>query len=109
MKITIISYDNWGLNEHLKNTLAQKNHTVHYINLFDFKYKYPNFQTKLYNFILKIVSGKNIKNIYYGNEIIKRLEENNETQNVILTIKGDFIDPKSILEFKKYTKKSIAY
>jgi hypothetical protein len=109
MKITIISYDNWGLNAHLKNTLIQKGHTVNYINLFDFKHQYPNFQSKLYNFFLKTLSGKNIKNIYYGNEVLKKLKENNETQDVILTIKGDFIDPEAILKFKKYTKKSIAF
>ena len=109
MKITIISYDNWGLNEHLKNALVQKGHTVQHINLFNFKHKYPNFQSKLYNFILKTIFNKNIKTFYYGNEILKRLKENNEIQDIILTIKGDFIDPKSILTFKKFTKKSIAF
>lgn len=109
MKITIISYDNWGLNDHLKNTLVQKGHTVNYINLFDFKYEYSNFQSKLYNFFLKTLSGKNIKNIYYGNEVLKKLEENNDIQDVILTIKGDFIDPEALLKFKKYTKKSLAF
>lgn len=109
MKITVISYDNWGLNSHLINALIQKGHTVHHINFFYFKYKYPNIQSKIYNFILKTVSNKNIKNIYYGDEILKKLKENNEVQDLILTIKGDFIDPKAIFEFKKYTKKSIAF
>lgn len=109
MKTTIISYDNWELNDYLKNILEQNGHTVRHINFFDFKHKYPNFRTKLYNFILKTVFNKNIKNFYYGNEILKKLEENIEIQDIILTIKGDFIDPKSILEFKKFTKKSIAY
>lgn len=109
MKITIISYDNWGLNEHLKIALEKKGHTVRHINFFNFKHKYPNFQSKLYNFLLKTVFNKNIKNTYYGNEILKKLAKNNEFQDVILTIKGDFIDSKSILEFKKFTKKSIAF
>ncbi|PZX94832.1 hypothetical protein DOS84_04565 [Flavobacterium aquariorum] len=109
MKITIISYDNWGLNNNLKNALEQNGHIVHHINFFDFKHNYPNFQTKLYNFILKTIFSKNIKNIYYGKEILKKLEKNNEIQDIILTIKGDFIDPKSILEFKKFTQKSIAF
>lgn len=109
MKITIVSYDNWGLNEHLKNSLEQKGHTVNHINFFDFKYQYPNFRTKLYNFILKIFSNKNIKNIYYGNQVLKKLGDNPEMQDAILTLKGDFIDPRAIRKFKKYTKKSIAY
>jgi hypothetical protein len=109
MRITVISYDNWGLNSHLINTLNQKGHTVQHINIFDFKYKYPNFTSKLYNFFFKLFFNKNIKNIYYGNEILRKLKENNEIQDVILTIKGDFIDSEKILEFKKYTKKSIAF
>jgi hypothetical protein len=109
MKITIISYDNWGLNSNLINTLKHQDHIVHHINIFDFKYKYPNIASKLYNFILKTFFNKNIKNIYYGNEILRKLKENNEIQDVILTIKGDFIDSEKILEFKKYTKKSIAF
>jgi hypothetical protein len=109
MKITVISYDNWGLNSHLVNTLNQEGHIIHHINIYDIKYKYPNIKSKIYNFVLKTFSNKNIKNIYYGNEIIDKLKGNNEIQDVILTIKGDFIDPKAILEFKKYTKKSIAF
>jgi len=109
MKITIISYDNWGLNEHLKNALVKEGHIVRHINFFDFKHKYPNFKSKLYNFVLKTLFNKNIKNIYYGKEILKKLNENNEVQDLILTIKGDFIDPVSILKFKNFTKKSIAF
>ena len=109
MKITIISYDNWGFNNYITDILAQKGHVVNHINFHTFKYNYPNIQTKLYNFILKTVFNTNIKNTYYGNEILKKLAEKNEIQDIILTIKGDFIDPKSILEFKKYTKKSIAF
>lgn len=109
MKITIISFDNWDLNDLLKNALVQQGHTVKHINFYVFKYRYPNFRTKLYNFILKTISSKNIKNIYYGNEILKKLAENEESQDIILTLKGDFIDPKAILEFKKYTIKSIAF
>ncbi|MBW4360790.1 hypothetical protein [Flavobacterium taihuense] len=109
MKITIISYDNWGFNDHITAILAQKGHAVNHINFHTFKYNYPNIQTKLFNFILKTVFNTNIKNTYYGKEILKKLAEKNEVQDIILTIKGDFIDPKSISEFKKYTKKSIAY
>ena len=109
MKITIISYDNWKLNEHLQKALDQKGHTVRHINFFEFKHKYPNFRTKLYNFVLKTLFNRNIKNFYYGKEILKKLAENNELQDIILTIKGDFIDPKSILDFKKFGKKSIAF
>jgi hypothetical protein len=109
MKITIISFDNWGFNNHIATALENKGHSVHHINFNDFTYKYPNILFRYYNFILKTLFKKNLKNIHHGTEIINRLKEINEIQDIILTIKGDFIDPKSILEFKNYTKKSIAY
>jgi hypothetical protein len=109
MKITLVSLDNWGLNKHIAIALEKKGHTVHHIDFNTFVYKYPNPFYKLYNFILKLFFKTNLKNIYYGNEIIKRLINIDEKQDIILTIKGDFIEPKKILEFKKFTDKSIAY
>jgi hypothetical protein len=109
MKITIISLDNWGFNNHIATTLEKKGHTVHHIDFNTFTYKYPNFLFKYYNFILKTVFKQNLKNIHYGTEIIKRLKEIDEIQDIILTIKGDFIDPKSILKLKQFTKKSVAF
>ncbi|WP_348798900.1 hypothetical protein [Flavobacterium adhaerens] len=109
MQITIISYDNWGLNEHLKNVLEENGHTVCHINLFAFKHQYTNLSSKIYNFISKTIFKKNIKGVYYGKEILNKLSQNNEFQDLILTIKGDFIDSDSILEFKKFGRKSIAF
>lgn len=109
MKITLISLDNWGFNEHIAVALKKKGYVVHHIDFNKFKYKYPNFLYKIFNFLLKHLLNRNLKNIYYGQEVIKALKKNNEIQDVILTIKGDFIDPKCLLDFKKYTKKSIAF
>lgn len=109
MKITIISFDNWGFNNHIATNLINIGHTVQHIDFSNYIYKYPNSFHKYYNFILKTVFKKNLKNIHYGNKILEKLRENNEIQDIILTIKGDFIDPKRVLEFKKHTKRSIAY
>jgi hypothetical protein len=109
MRITLISFDNWGFNKYIANALESKGYIVNHIDFHHFIYKYPDFQTKVYNFILKNFLKKNIKNIYYGKEIIKKLEQIGEKQDVILTIKGDFIDPKYLKEIKKYTYKSIGY
>lgn len=108
MKITLISLDNWGFNQHIANTLITEGHTVHHINFDSFLYKYPNFFYKIYNFFLKLIFRKNLKHLYYGKEILKRLE-NLEKQDVILTLKGDFIASESIRDFKKYTDRSIAF
>jgi hypothetical protein len=109
MKITIISFDNWSFNIHIVTALKNEGHCVRHIDFNNFTYKYPNALFRYYNFILKTIFKKNIKNIHSANEILKKLEENNQIQDIILTIKADFIDPKSILKFKKYTTKSIAY
>jgi hypothetical protein len=108
MRITIVSLDNWGFNQHIANAMIEKGHTVHHINFDSFSYKYPNFFYKIYNFFLKILFRKNLKHIYYGKEILKRLESFGR-QDIILTLKGDFIASESIKDFKKYTDKSIAF
>jgi hypothetical protein len=109
MKITIISFDNWGFNSHIVTALKKEGHCVYHINFNAFTYKYSTILYRYYNFFLKTIFKKNLKNIHYGKKILEKLREVKEIQDVILTVKGDFIDPKNILEFKKYTKKSIAY
>ena len=109
MKITLISHDDWGFNRQIADELERKGHVVTNINFSTLKYKYPNFFYRIYNFFLKALLKKNLKNIHFGKQIIQILEKNKEKQDVILTIKGDFIDPQSVLEFKKFTNKSIAY
>lgn len=109
MKITLISFDNWGLNKHIASTLKKNGHEVNHIDFHSFIYKYPNVLFKVYNFVLKTFFLKNIKNIYYGQEIVKRLEKIDEKQDVIVTIKGDFIDTAYLKKIKKYTTKSIGY
>lgn len=108
MKITLISLDNWGFNQHIANAMAEKGHLVQHINFNSFSYKYPNFLYKIYNFFLKALLRKNLKHIYYGKEILKRLESFGD-QDIIITMKGDFIASKSITDFKKHANKSIAF
>ncbi len=108
MRITIISFDNWGFNQHIEKCLLEKGNIVNHIDINSFKYKYPNLFYRVKNFIFKLFFKKNLKHIYYGEKIIELLK-NQERQDLILTIKGDFIDNKSIIEFKNHAKKSIAF
>ena len=109
MKITLISFDNWGFNQHIAKALEHNNHKVNHIDFSKFKYKYPTFLHRLYNFFLKILFKKNLKTKFYGNCIIDELKKNNEPQDLILTIKGDFIAPEFAIQIKNYTKKSVAF
>ncbi|MWB94788.1 hypothetical protein GON26_10460 [Flavobacterium sp. GA093] len=105
----MISLDNWGFNNHIAITLEKKGHNVQHINFNRFEYHYPNFFYRIYNFILKTLFKRNLKTEHFGKKIIENLEEIGQKQDLILIIKGDFIDPKSILKIKKYSKKTIAY
>ncbi|MFM2214108.1 MAG: hypothetical protein RL427_1371 [Bacteroidota bacterium] len=109
MKITLISFDNWGLNKHIAATLEQKGHEVHHIDFHSFSYRYPNVLYKIYNFFLKAFMKKNLKNLYYGQEVVKKVRALGERQDIILTIKGDFIDAKYIKELKEYTDVSLGF
>ncbi|MBL0737239.1 hypothetical protein JI750_10105 [Flavobacterium sp. GN10] len=109
MNITLITLDNLGMNEPISSALEKRGHNVRHINFRDYKYKYPSVFHRVYNFILKAFFKKNLKTLHHGKEILKELEKNSQIQDVILTIKGDFIDSDSILKFKKYTKKSIGF
>ena len=109
MRITLITLDNWGFNNHIAVALKQQGHNVHHINFDEFEYKYPNVFYKVYNFILKSVFKKNIKTNFFGKKVIENLEEIGEIQDVILVIKWDLINTKNVLKLKKYGKKTIAY
>lgn len=109
MKITLISFDNWGLNKHIATTLEQQGHEVHHIDFHSFSYRYPTVLHKVYNFFLKTFWKKNLKNLYYGKEIVKKVQAIGAHQDIILTIKGDFIDAHYLRALKNYTDLSIGF
>lgn len=109
MKICLISFDNWGFNDYIAGNLSKEGHTVLVIDFSKFKHHYPNFLYRSYNGFLKFFFKKNIKTEYYGDKIIDKLKSFNEKQDVILTIKADFISPQNAIKLKEYTKKSVAF
>jgi hypothetical protein len=58
MKITIISYDNWGLNKTLVDGLKCLGHEVVHIDFNEFKYQYPNFLYRIKIFFLSFFLKK---------------------------------------------------
>ena len=109
MKITLISFDNWGFNKNILETLKNQNHIVNHIDFSKASYKYPTFFHKIYNFILKAFFKQNLKTKFYGKFVLNELEKINEKQDLILTIKGDFIAPEYAKKIKNYTGASIAF
>lgn len=108
MKITVISLDNWGFNQKLVDGLTARGYEANHINFHHFKFEYKSVLERIKNVILKTLLNKNLKKIYRANEIEKRLQLLDK-QDIILTIKGDFISPEGIQNLKKYTNKSVAF
>ena len=110
MKITIISYDNWGLNSKLVKELQseKEEHLIRHINFHKLNFRYPTFFHRIYNCFLKIFLKQNLKHISYGKYIINELQKN-EKQDLIICIKGDFIDKNYIQKIKKHSKKTVAF
>ena len=109
MKITIISLDNWGFNKYLAEAFRANGHKVTHIDFNKFKYEYPTLFHRICNFFLKLFSSQNLKRNFHGEKIIAKLQELDEVQDAIITIKGDHINNKSLAELKKFTKNSIAF
>lgn len=109
MKITIISYDNWGLNEKLVTELKKNNlHTINHINFHKLNFKYLTIFHRFINSFNKILIKRNLKHLAYGEYIINELKKN-EKQDLIICIKADFIDKNQIHKIKKYAKQSVAF
>lgn len=108
MKITVISLDNWGFNQRLVDGLVERGFETNHINFHHFKFEYKSILERIKNVILKTVFNKNLKKIYRAHEIEKRLKLLDK-QDIILTIKGDFISPEGIQNLKKHTHKSVAF
>ncbi len=108
MKICIVSYDNNKQNNTLVEYFQSKGFDVQHIDFFSFRYRYPNFLYRIYNAFLKVFRHKSIKKIYYGKEIIKKLSTM-EKQDLIITLKGDFVDPDYLKQMKNFTNRSVAF
>ena len=66
MRITIISLDNWGFNNHIALSLKGRGHDVHHINFNKYEYQYHSVLLRIYNFFLKTFFKKNLKTMYFG-------------------------------------------
>ena len=108
MKITVISLDNWGFNQKLVEGLTERGFEATHINFHHFKFEYKSGVERFKNAILKVLFNQNLKKIYRAKEIEKRLQILDK-QDIILTIKGDFISPEGIKNLKKYTTKLVGF
>lgn len=107
MKITIICMDNDGYNDFIPEELNKMNIDVTYINLYNYRYKYPSILHKVLNFFLKLFFNYNLKRVHIEKHILQKLEKL-EFQDHILITRADLFNKSTIIKIKKYTKNLIA-
>ncbi|APY01384.1 hypothetical protein CLV86_2505 [Lacinutrix venerupis] len=108
MKITIISLDNWGFNSYIEKNLIAKGIETTSINFNDFTYKYPTVFHRIFNFFLKNLTKKNLKEIHLKKQINDRIESLPK-QDKILVIKSDFLNLETLLQLKSKTNELITF
>lgn len=106
MKITVISFDFWNYDAHIVDVLKKMGIEAHHINLGAYTHK--NTAAKVQNAFSKTFLNKNLKNINRQNFILSELNKIG-TQDQILVINPELIEPEYHLQIKKFTPKYIAY
>lgn len=108
MKICLISFDFFSFDQNIALELKRRNIETHHIDISKYKYNYPNFLSKLNNFINKTFFKKNIKKIELEKDILRRLEKLGH-HDIILIMRPDQITIPTHLQIKAHTDKYITY
>ncbi|WP_439480497.1 hypothetical protein [Chryseobacterium aquaticum] len=104
--ILLITYDNWGFNQYIADALEKKNYTVKHIDFHSFRYKYPSFFHKAFNFFTKNLGITNLKKNHYNQTILNEIQNINSIDTSIY-IKADFLSEKTIRAVNKKSQKSV--
>ena len=105
-KICVISFDHWGYDHNIVESLKEKGIESIHIKIGNFKHK--NFFYKLKNSLFKIFLNKNPKNKKRQDYIIDTLN-NIGKQDQILVISPESIELEYHIKIKKFTSRYIAY
>lgn len=104
--ILLITYDNWGFNQYIADALEEKNYIVKHIDFHSFRYKYPSFFHKAFNFFTKNLGITNLKKNHYNQTILNEIQNINSIDTSIY-IKADFLSEKTIKKINKKSQKSV--
>lgn len=105
-KICVISFDHWGYDHNIVESLKEKGIESVHIKIGNFKHK--NFFHKLKNSLFKIFLNKNPKNKKRQDYIIDTLNRIGK-QDQILVISPETIELEYHIKIKKFTSRYIAY
>jgi len=104
--ILLITYDNWGFNQYIADALEKKNYTVKHIDFHSFRYTYPSFFHKVFNFFTKNLGIVNLKKNHYNQTILNEIQNINSIDTSIY-IKADFLADETIRAINKKSQKSV--
>ncbi len=106
MKICVISFDFWGYDQHIVDTLCSKGIDAHHIKIGNVTH--TNFQERVVNALSKIIFNKNLKTEKRKQYVLDTLNQLGN-QDQILVLNPDIFDISTLKEIKKHTNKLITY
>lgn len=106
MKICVISFDFWGYDYYIVDTLRSKNIDARHIKIGDVTHS--NFSERATNAVSKIFLNKNLKTEKRQRFVIDSLEQMGY-QDQILVMNPDTFDLSTLQEIRKYTGRLITY
>ncbi|WP_261510069.1 glycosyltransferase family protein [Chryseobacterium paludis] len=106
MKICVISYDFWGYDKHIVETLCKKGIDAHHIKIANVTHS--NFQERATNAISKVFLNKNLKTEKRQQFVLNSLAKIGH-QDQILVLNPDAFDTSTLEEIKTYSKRLITY
>ncbi|MBK1898201.1 glycosyltransferase family protein [Chryseobacterium paridis] len=106
MKICVISYDFWGYDKHIVDTLCKKGIDAHHIKIGNVTHS--NFKERATNAISKVFLNKNLKTEKRQQFVIDSLVELGH-QDQILVLNPDTFDISTLEEIKTHSERLITY
>lgn len=106
MKICVISYDFWGYDQYIVETLRTKHIDAQHIKIADVTY--ADFSERIVNALSKIFLKKNLKKEKRQKYVLDSLERLGH-QDQILILNPDTFDTSTLEQIRKYTDRLITY
>ena len=106
MKICVISFDFWGYDAHIVETLKEKGIEANHFKIGAVSYE--NFGERLTNFFSKVFLGKNLKYQKRQKFVIEQLDKLGH-QDQILVLNADTFDHSTLEYMKKSTNRFITF
>ena len=106
MKICVISFDFWGYDAHIVETLKEKGIEANHIKIGAVSYE--NFGERLTNLFSKVFLGKNLKYQKRQKFVIEQLDKLGH-QDQILVLNADTFDHSTLEYMKKRTNRFITF